>query len=832
MFLFNSKIRYPKAFFISLKWKIVISISVILIVINFLILFINYSSLESQFNNQQASLLAKHIRENNKQLEQTYQRLEDFVEILPFFSSSNGKQKSINQTLNEYWGRLQILFELRGATLINEKGLISGQWGEDIELSLQNLYKTVIEQQQPITEMYCSHVCNFIVAAPILGISGEIKVLIISQSVADWLLKLKNAIGADTGVISVNNANNLVSPIIDKDKFLVGWQSRVIGLTNADINLRYLEELSHQISLIDAINQNNYLRKHGKDLNIQFLNLDNENSKKSSYLLLINDITANKDQVRNGVFKSILVAAVGVFIAGLFIILAMLRPINRLSMLSKILPLLAHGDFYNAKVKLTAKEKKVFFKDELDTLNDTAMSLTNQLERLESEVKIREKKLIKNALYDELTSLPNRRLFMDRIDMALSESNRNNTKFAVLFLDLDHFKRVNDSLGHGEGDKLLLEVSNRLKLCIRESDTVARIGGDEFTILIQNIKDNNTAKDIAINILNSLREPVILNRKDIIVTSSIGISISPDNGVEAESILRHADLAMYKAKASGRNSYHYYTESMNTEAQELITLENELRIAIEQQQFELYYQPQIDLAKGTLIAVEALLRWNCPSRGLVTPDSFIPTLEATGMIVPLGEKIIRNACKQAKQWSALKIKNFRIAVNLSARQFKDANLVPFIAKTLQEFDLDSSLLELELTESMLMDDILSAIEKLHEFKQLGLSLSIDDFGTGYSSLNYIKQFPVDVLKIDQTFVKDIPNNSSDMAITSAVIAMAHKLNLKVIAEGIEEREQLEFLHVNGCDIGQGYLFGKPQPADEITELVLNKTNFMLKIASV
>jgi len=811
--------------FFSLKWKTLIAVSLILIIINGFITLINYNSLNEQFITQQNNLQSLQKKESEKLTRQVFQRLEDFSEILPMLSSNNSASGSIKDSLDQHWGHIQLLFELRSAKLLDTKKKVVGEWGEQLNTTTDSIFQQVLAEQKPARQFLCNLDCNFFMATPVLNEKDETLVLIVSHSIADWLLHIKDSTGADTGIISTDQNFPEHLGVENSDRVIPSWKSHIIGLTNATTNFNYLQELSKLISIKNSGLQNNYLTIKGRNLNISFLPLKAENIINPAYLILINDITRTRRQVDSGVIQAIIIAITGVLITTIFILLSMWYPIKHLTTLSTSLPLLATGNFDHVKKLLIRKKENSGVKDELDILDDATIELTKQLENLEGEVKVREKALTKNALHDELTGLANRRLFMDRISVALKNLERENTRFAVLFLDLDQFKRINDSLGHEQGDHLLLEVAHRLSHCVRESDTVARIGGDEFTILLNSLEDNFDPSNIALKILNSLRSPVILSGKEVIVTTSIGIAIAPNNGQDPETILRNADLAMYKAKGLGRDNHHYYTSSMNAEAQELLALENELRHAVEAREFELYYQPQVDMKSGRIIGAEALLRWNSSKRGFVAPYIFIDALESTGLIVPLGVQIMEMACEQARIWNQLDIEHVKVAVNLSARQFKDPRLLNCVTEILEDKNLDSRFLELEITESMLMDDIQDTIEKLKQLKLLGLTLSIDDFGTGYSSLSYLKQFPVDILKVDREFVKDIPNNKSDMAISSAVIAMAHKLNLKVVAEGIETEEQLEFLKQNDCEIGQGYYFGKPMPVDEMTKLLDKKIAF-------
>ena len=426
-----------------------------------------------------------------------------------------------------------------------------------------------------------------------------------------------------------------------------------------------------------------------------------------------------------------------------------------------------------------------------------------------TELKEANNKMHKMALYDALTGLANRRLFIDRLEQSLQAARRDKKKIALLFLDLDKFKRINDTLGHDAGDILLTSVAQRLKKCVRAKDTVARLGGDEFTLLLTDIEDNLAATHVAQNILVALKEPIKLKKHEVIVSTSIGITIAPEDANTTEKLMKNADLALYRAKEQGRDCYHYFTEELNQRALQQLIWEQELRHAIQFDEFTLYFQPQIDLKTNEVVSVEALLRWHHPSKGLVRPLEFIDVAEETGLIIPMGRWVIRNACMQMKMLHDLTGKKLNIAVNLSVRQFEDPSLVDYISEVLNESGLNPHLLEVEVTESMLMDNLDGVVKKLIELKRMGVSISIDDFGSGYSSLSYLKKLPVNTLKVDKEFVKDIPADFNNMEITSAIIAVAHKLNLKVIAEGVENAYQRDFLLVNQCDYAQGYFYSRP-----------------------
>jgi diguanylate cyclase (GGDEF)-like protein/PAS domain S-box-containing protein len=448
-----------------------------------------------------------------------------------------------------------------------------------------------------------------------------------------------------------------------------------------------------------------------------------------------------------------------------------------------------------------------------------------------SERKASEQRIHRLAYYDALTHLPNRTLFQDRLYSALQHAERQQTWVVLMFLDLDRFKPINDSLGHAAGDRMLKEMALRLLGCVDEDDTVARMGGDEFTLLLQPRPTQQAALNRAIHvaeqILASLVKPFVLEGREFFVTASIGIALSPQDGNELSQLMKNADTAMYHAKERGKNNFQFYQADMNASALERLELESDLRHALEQGEFTLYYQPQFSGDGKRLTGAEALLRWRHPRRGLVPPVEFIPVLEELGLVVEVGEWVLKEACRQLREWHLARVRVPKVSVNISARQFSDGQLGTRIAGILQEIGLPPACLELELTESILMREVSEAMQILAGLKRLGLSIAVDDFGTGYSSLNYLKQFPIDVLKIDRTFVDGLPSGEQDAQIARAIIAMAHSLNLSVIAEGVETHEQLEFLREHGCDEVQGYLFGRPMPATRFEAQFSNDALFML-----
>jgi diguanylate cyclase (GGDEF)-like protein/PAS domain S-box-containing protein len=479
------------------------------------------------------------------------------------------------------------------------------------------------------------------------------------------------------------------------------------------------------------------------------------------------------------------------------------------------------------------KDGTLYFEEKTITpLKDAAGAVTHFIsngkditERMQAE-----ERLHRLAYHDVLTGLPNRALFMERLLHALSRKGRNR-QLAVMFLDMDQFKTINDTLGHDVGDQLLQAFPERIAGCIRQSDTIARFGGDEFAILLEDIAAAEAVGQIAAKIIERLAQPFAVGTHELFVTISIGISLYPDDSSDVYTLLKHADSAMYRAKELGRNTYQFYSQEMSTKAYERLSLETSLRYALSRGEFELYYQPQVDLASGRVIGAEALIRWIHPEMGIVSPEKFIPLLEETGMIVPVGTWVLRSACEHLREWQGYSAQPLRMSVNLSGRQFHDLGFKDQIAAIVQRTGVDPALLELEITESVLMQNDKVPMQNLHALLGLGLRFAIDDFGTGYSSLSYLKRFPVHTIKIDRSFVRDVTVNSDDATIVNTIILMAHSLKLTVVAEGVETPEQLAFLRRCGCDLMQGYLFSHPLTATEMERLLIDGRGLELTTAA-
>jgi len=483
--------------------------------------------------------------------------------------------------------------------------------------------------------------------------------------------------------------------------------------------------------------------------------------------------------------------------------------------------LLQHGE-WKGEISGRRKNGEVFPKWlTISAVRDDGGRLTHYVGMFSdiSPLKESEAQLHHLAHHDALTGLPNRLLLNARLEHSLQHARSEGINVAVLFLDLDHFKKVNDSMGHPVGDRLLQLVAERLLVSVREEDTVARLGGDELTIVLESLKDARYAATVAQKILDDLLKPFELEGRDVFVSASIGISIYPRDGRDTTALLKNADAAMYMAKSEGRNGYHFYSKELTARACDSLALEANLYRALEREELFLHFQPQVSLQSGNVVGVEALVRWRHPEIGVISPARFIPLAEENGLIGAIGNWVLRTACAQAKIWQKRGLKPFRIAVNLSGRQLRQTSIVREVRDVLEDTGLDPSYLELELTESSVMHQAEQAAKTLDALRGLGTTIAIDDFGTGYSSLSYLKRFPVDRLKIDRSFVRDIPQDANDIALAKAIVVLGHSLNLSVVAEGVETQAQRELLTSIGCDEMQGFLYSRPKTADELMSLL-------------
>lgn len=808
--------------FLGLRWKAALFITPIILFSEVILIKTQYNDLTKRFQAHKEELQRERLHDINISMRNANEKLvETAIQLYEPSSeeeSMGGPEniQAVKSKIDELWNESSENLSLSSISLIDTKGKNIGHWGEPSNSPLIKWTRMVIEREAPVSAIDCNRMCSMYASIPIMVNENIGGVMVISRTMLDFIFELNELSGDDVGIIKVENS--LAMRLSEHS--IENWNARVKALTNKDTLLPILNNLSEKQSLEQLSRKGHiYEYKVGKDLmaySILTIPITHQNSE--NYLLVLSNISSDYRYIQLNINKMIFTMVFSTLILLVVLLTFLWRPILYLRKQSSTLPLLAKGAFKKFRSEINRKPFKLDpFDDELDTLDTISLELSDQLEKLEKEVRVRTHELEQYGLHDTLTGLPNRRHFIARLKHALQLAKRNNKQTAVMFIDIDHFKRINDSLGHERGDQLLIEVSRRLESCVRKSDTVARLGGDEFAIIVSELARDLDAGIIANTIIDSINAPIIIGHQSICVTPSIGISVAPDNGEDAETLLRYADLAMYKSKGLGRYRYHFYTPSMHQAAQTRLETENELRHAIDKNEFEVYLQAQIDLLNNSISGFESLLRWKHGKKGMVFPDQFIPVLEDTGLIVPVGEFVLKESCDFLKFWLSQGYSPVKMAINISPRQFQDNTFSDRVKEIIGDSKLPPELIELEITESLLMEDIDKTLETLMDLRSFGVSIAIDDFGTGYSSLGYLYKFPVQYLKIDRSFLMDVPKNYNNSAITAAVIAMAHKLNIDVVAEGIENTDQIAFLKNHRCNFGQGYFYSKPIPKEEILE---------------
>jgi len=812
--------KQKKPLFVSLYWKSTSGLALILLaLISFFTLF-NVEQLKELQQQQRVASQQQHIVEYEGLLKKSALQLTNLVDGLPNLTSD---RKSLQSKINKHWLSLQITWGLESATLIDGSGQIIQQWGDKRIFPSGATVQRVLTSSSPVEEMVCFEHCQLAVSSPALSDSGDVNIIQLSVSLADTLLDFQRATRSDIGILT---------PTIDGNEY--GGLLGNTGLSFSSLTNRTLLQPVVNNFALGKTWKSDFIKPSQQKVFVldtpafqyELLFLSNsELVDNRAIVLFMTDTSADREQIKYAQYTYVVTGLLATFISIALVVLVLWRPIRSLQRQSRALPLLAEGKYQEAKGRLQNMARNRLFSDEISQLQDTSLEVTSKLENYHKQLTNKSKKLFEMAHFDPLTSLINRAHLIELVDEKLRSVDEDDRHLALIYLDLDNFKHINDALGHMVGDNLLSIVAGRLKDCVGVRDYAARTGGDEFCLVLNRAHTEKNVIEVAKQVLRALEEPVSVDGRKLAVSSSIGISLSLVDGDTAATLLQNADLAMYQAKSAGKNNYHMFNHQLHKDADSRMALEEELRRAVEHKEFVLYYQPQIDLSTGALLGCEALIRWMHPERGLLAPFFFIDTIESNGLIIPVGKWIIREACRQCAEWRGQGLGDIKMSINLSARQFNDPDLLNDINSAIEEYSISPKQLEFEVTESLLATDIKHAISLLKELQALGLTIAIDDFGTGYSSLNYLKQLPLDKLKVDRAFIMDLPDDNDDKQITAAIIAMAHALNLKVVAEGVETKEQMGFLQEMQCEIGQGYLFNKPLSAEDFAASPLAKDSF-------
>jgi len=674
----------------------------------------------------------------------------------------------------------------------------------EISTIVHNNIAQAFKLQQPSHQLYCQNSCQLLLSLPLLNKQGDEVIITMSVSLIDMLYAIKTSLNSDVAIISFAERDDGTSA----DAIILSASNVALTQKLLDMNQQASLHTMLKQGLQSDLTEHNYL--------VNFLPLA-KNKQRAFHLTLIDDVTTFKN--KNDKYRhQFLISLTGIFIILGFFVYFIARPFTkRLLRLSGALPLLSNKKF--DKFRQIKLKRPIFFADELDILTDSALELSYELEQLNLEVEQKTKELENIAMYDLLTGLPNRNMLNYQLRKSIANIRSYGGGVAVLFLDLDDFKKVNDSNGHSEGDKLLIQAADRIRSSVGRIDLASRFGGDEFVVVLGNLTSVNEAVKVADILLAQFKEPIRLDSSVFYVSTSIGIAYTEQADEKAEYIISHADIAMYEAKENGGGQYYIYHQEMYQRVARRVMLEAEVRQALAKDQFSLSLQPQICTKDKKVYGFEALLRWKHPERGMISPDDFIPILENSQHMIELGYWIINRCFELAVAIKKQGLTDTRISINLSAGQFVDVNLPKYLNSLLLQYSIPAKTFELELTEQTLVKDIDHTISVMNKLKALGFAFAIDDFGTGYSSLAYIKKMPIDVIKIDQSFVFGMLENRADYQIIMSTIAMVKNLELTVIAEGVETAAQLRSLTENDCDIIQGYYFSKPIPEMNLYDFI-------------
>ncbi len=792
--------------FISLRWKTAYLFLLLLIAVFSTLSWRLHSHLQHHLNQQLQTIGAEQAGQINQFLLRNERELLAAAEGLGLDLNDVGTAGTPVATatqraaaLEKNWSELQRMWQLASLQVVDNGGSATLQLGAPAPADYARRWaKTVYNTREPTTTLLCYQRCRLYAAAPLLAAAAD-KTIIVSRDLATEIGQLNGFTSSATGIIELDTATGIDIP---------AWNARIITFTDTETNVPLLQSVSQSIDRRHALLQPQKVSVGQKTFAVS-LYPNRSSSNLNAVFVALKDISNTHGSLLGNIqFNLLLSLALAAVFAAWLIILSW-RHIDRFKLHAELLPRLGQKQFQEVRERIAARRRPTQFKDELDVLDDAVTTLSFQLESLEKTVDVRAKEMERLSLFDPLTGLANRNLFQYELQRDAQRLEQHEGMLAVLLLDLDKFKRINDSLGHQQGDMLLGKIGERLKHATKTLGLVARLGGDEFAVLVRRVKKYPQISVLTQKVLDLIHQPIALNNESILVSCSVGVCIARKYE-SATDLVKHAELAMYKAKESGGNSFRVFDQSMAAEAHNTLSLESEIRRALKNREFTLYLQPKVNMDNG-VEGFESLVRWDHPDRGILPPGEFIPAMENMGLISELDNWVLEASCRQLKTWQAFH-PNISIAVNISSTHFTDKNFLAFLHNCLQKYPINPSQLELEITETLLMENMNAGLEIINHIKELGVSIAIDDFGTGYSSLSYLKRLPVDTLKIDREFIKDIPESGSDMQISSVIIFLAKQLNFKVVAEGVETSEQLVFLKANQCDLAQGFYFSEPIPA--------------------
>lgn len=795
--------------FLSLPWKILTLTLSALLLMSVVLTSFALVKMEQDFRLQQQKqfqLRQQQFEHLNLLLEnQLRSWMESFTDMANVREQPDFSQFAT--ALANHFDTIALHLNVEQQWLFDRDGVLLYASAPDVPGRVRQAVQQVLMELQPFSEIVCAEYCVKLVLVPVQNQRGDVAVVALSTTLLDVLASLRQGVGSEVAIVRIDG--ELQRP---------ARELQLLSLSNASRMATVFAALPVEATVKQAIEKGLPVQIDAEHYLISFLPLVGNGQ--GFYLALVDDTT------RFARTKAEYQYQIVVFALACFVFLAVLiyfstqRLSLRLLEMARHLPLLAVGQF--REFRAHNQKPALLFSDELDVLGKAANQLSLELEHLNKQIEQNTRELENIAMYDLLTGLPNRNMLLFQLKKYLSALERHPGRIAILFLDLDDFKLVNDTQGHAAGDLLLVEAARRLKACIRPTDIAARFGGDEFVLVLPDVQSDDYPAEVANRILQAFQQPVELNGQLFYVSGSIGVALSSDPHALPDDLIRQADIAMYHAKEQGGAAFTGYDQQMYQRLYSRLQLEGDIKDAIRLQQFFLVLQPQIELSNGRLVGFEALLRWTHPQRGVVTPDEFIGVLENSPQMIELGYWVFRRSFEIVRQLIAQGYRDVRIAINLSAGQFLDPVLPDVLQGLLHEFALPAKHFELELTERTLVKNIDITLQMMRQLKEIGFSFSIDDFGTGYSSLSYLKQMPVDIIKIDKSFVLGMLENDADYQIIVSTIAMVQKMELKVVAEGVENRAQLQLLKKHKCNIGQGYYFARPLNDEQLERFLIEQ----------
>ncbi|WP_286234497.1 putative bifunctional diguanylate cyclase/phosphodiesterase [Thalassotalea sediminis] len=787
--------------FISVPTKLLLLIISALLLMSIGISMMSLSRLKQEFKDFQIEKIAQGQSQLAMQTSTDRERLglwiESFSDVIQLTSKD---QYSLPAAFERQYDALQMNQNVENIWLFDEDKSLTYST-TDIHDNVLVAVEEAFNSKEPNYQLFCGNACEQLIVVPLLGADGHFHVVAMSMSLIDVIYSINRVLQSEIAIVSFDGSEQSFQ---NQFRFLSTSNAKLMhdlfAKLDSDISAKEIRESGLEV----VLEQQSYL------VNLMQLATSED---KQFYIALVDDVSSIKEEYRQQVMQFLLSSLLIFIILAVFVYFVASPFTNRILTLSSALPLLARKEFEQFR-QIRLKRKRMLA-DELDIVADSATELSYELEQLNIEVEQKTKELENIAMYDLLTGLPNRNMLNYQLRKAVANIGRTGKGIAVLFLDLDDFKKVNDSNGHGDGDKLLIEAANRLRVSVRHVDLACRFGGDEFVIVLGHLNSSEDAVPIAEKILERFKEPIRIGSSIFYVSTSIGIAYCEDEIAKPELLVSQADIAMYEAKDNGGAQFHVYHADMYQRVAHRVMMETEVRQALAKGQFSLSLQPQLETKTKKLYGFEALLRWKHPEKGMISPDDFIPILENSEHMIELGYWVIRRCFEILKELDAIGLTDVRMAINLSAGQFIDPQLPQYLSGLLDEFNFNARRFELELTEQTLVKDIDRAINTMNLLKESGFSFAIDDFGTGYSSLAYIKKMPIDVIKIDKSFVFGMLENHADYQIIMSTIAMVKNLGLTVIAEGVESSAQLRSLAESECDIIQGYYFSKPIPEADL-----------------